>query len=376
MLFKDSKKKFAILFIFLLFFLFFVKFSKAVQIQEASDILTRLKKGVPANHTIKLISPSGINPGETIVLTFADGFNLGTIDYTDIDLKINGAEKDLATFPSGEAWGVEVSSQKITFINGDIAIPADALIEIKIGTHAFHQTVGDSQIVNPEIAAVYQIKIGGTFGDSGTIGVIILEEDQVVLAATVELVLRFVIEPLPTNTQLGGVNSAFTHSVQKATKASLPFGEQIPNQGIILGQRTKASTNAFNGYTVTVAQNQDMKSGVNKIDAFPATNASPQPWEDSIDPFGVIPNINTGWLGYTTSDETLTGSNPDRFGRGTSRADYWAGFTESNIPYEIAYHKGVIYDDIENIGFKAEVNIFQPAGDYSSIITYTCTANF
>ncbi len=375
-IFQKSKKFFVILFILLLFFLIFVKFSKAVRIQEASDTLSRLKKGISANHTIRFTSPSGVSPDKTIVLTFANEFSLGTVDYTDIDLKINGTEKDLATSPAGGIWGVEVSGQKIIFTNGNITIPVNALIEIEIGTHALHQINGDSQIVNPGIAAVYQIRVDGTFGDSGTIGVIILEEDQVLLTATVGTVLSFTIDPLPTNTQLGGTNSAFTHSTQMATVTNLPFGEQIPNQGVILGQKTKVSTNAFNGYTVTITQDQDMKSGVNKIDAFPATNISPQPWEDSTDPFGTIPNNNTGWLGYTTSDESLAGSNPGRFGIGENRADYWAGFAESNVPYEIAYHNGVIYDDIKNIGFKTEINIFQPAGDYSSVITYICTANF
>lgn len=365
-----------IFFIFLPCFQFSSKSTQAAQILKSSDVMSRLKINTAANHNIKFTSLSGVGAGQTVVITFASGFNMNGIDYTDVDLKINSMEIDLATSPAGAVWGVNVSGQTITFTNGNVTVAGNAVIEIEAGKNATHQGTGDLQIINPIIPAVYLVRVSGSFGDSGSIGVIILREDQVTMSAEIAVVLTFTLEPLPTNTPLGGTNSAYTHLVAKATATSLPFGTQIINQGTVLGQRVTVSTNTGNGYLVTIAQSHDMQSGKNKIDNFPATNDSPQLWEESINPHGTVSNNNTGWLGYTTSDQVLGGANPGRFGTGPDAADYWAGFIENNAPYEVASHNGLIYNDFTNIGYKFEVNAAQPAGNYVSTITYVCTGIF
>ncbi|MDI6602776.1 MAG: hypothetical protein QME57_01475 [Patescibacteria group bacterium] len=347
----------------------------AGQLENISDTMSRLKREVLANHTIQFTTPSGVGAGETITITFPSAFDMNSIDYTDIDLEDDGVDLDLAASATGTTWGVNVTGQVITFTNGSTPVASSSVLKIEIGTNALYQHIGDRQIINPSIEGTQIINIGGTFGDSGSLAVVILDDDQVIVTAQVEPMLTFSISPLATSTLLGGANSASTDTIKQASTTSIPFGVQIINQGTILGQQITVTTNAGNGYIATLQQNQDLTSGPNHIDPFIGTNASPQKWEDSTHPDGTTANINTGWFGYTTSDETLSTGTPGRFGTGADAADYWAGFTMSNTPYEIAFNDTSVNNETTNIGFKLEVNGYQPPGNYGgTILTYICTA--
>lgn len=373
-------RKFILLFFFCFLiasFIFLLRSISANQLLNVSDTMSRLKVNELANHTIQFTTPSGVEPSKTITLTFPIGFDLGNIDWTDIDLEINETNINLATTPSGATWGAISSNNIITFTNGNVTVAANSSIKIKIGTHSNWQTIGDVQIKNPNIVGTQMIAIGGTFGDNATLAVVILDDDQVVVTATVGTILSFFIEGLPTSTALGGANSASTDSVKIATSNSLPFGDLLPNQGVVLGQKINVTTNAGQGYMVTIEQNHDLISGSNDIDDFLGTNTDPQKWETTTHPTGTAQNIDSGWFGYTTSDETLSGASPARFGSGLDRADYWAGFTQSNAPYEIAYNNSaVVNGESTNIGFKVEVNTYQPAGTYTNKLTYICTSKY
>ncbi|MBU1663340.1 hypothetical protein KJ627_03850 [Patescibacteria group bacterium] len=372
-------KKFFIIIVLLLQVVFVIMPVKANQLLSVSDTMSRLKMGVLANHTIQFTTSSGIAAGETITIAFPAGFNLGTVDYTDIDLKDDAAEIELGAAATSTVWGVATSTGNIiTFTNGITAVDADSAIEIEIGTNAAWQTAGNAQISNPNVVGSQIIRIAGTFGDTATLAVVILDDDQVIVTATVLGGLTFSIAPLATSTVLGGSDSASTNSVQAATTSTLPFGEQTIGQGTVLGQQVIVSTNANNGYIVTLQQNQDLGSGANDIDDFFATNAVPQKWENTTHPTSTVPSVDTGWFGYTTADDSLSIGSPARFGSGTDRADYWAGLTATSTAYEIAYNDSVVIDgETTNVGFKLEINAYQPAGYYSgTVLTYICTGLF
>lgn len=371
-------KKTLVIFVLLLLLMPVIMPANASQLIGVSDTMSRLKKSELANHTIQFTTPTGVAAEETIIITFPAGFNMGSVDWTDIDLKDDGIDVNLAAATSTGVWGVNnVSGQVITFVNGATAVATNSVVEIQIGTNADHQEIGNAQITNPMSEGTAMISINGTFGDSATLAVVILDDDQVVVTATVESVLSFVISPLATSTFIGSSTSAFTDSIKMSSTTTLPFGEQILNQGTVLGQQISVTTNAGHGYQVTLQQNQNLTAGTNDIDDFLGTNDVPQKWEDATNPNGTTQNVDTGWFGYTTSDESLAGGS-SRFGAGADAGDYWAGFTNSNTPYEIAYNDSAVSNgETTNIGFKLEVNAYQPSGYYSgTVLTYICTATY
>ncbi|MBU0637007.1 MAG: hypothetical protein ABH818_01455 [Patescibacteria group bacterium] len=358
-------------------FMPWINFAKASQLTLVSDTMSRLKSSTLANHTIQFTSPSGVDAGETITIIFPAGFNLGSVDYTDIDLKDDEVNMTLAASPSGSTVGVGITATTITFTNGTSTIAASSVIKINIGTNATFGVTGDAQIINPSVVGTQVVRFAGSFGDTATLALVILDDDQVVVSATVAANLTFSIAPMATSTLLGGTNSATTDSVVAASTTTLPFGEQTVNQGVVLGQAVTVTSNGVNGYQVTVQQNQDLVSGSNNIDDFVGTNAAPQQWEAIYNPTSTVPSVDTGWFGYTTSDTSLSGGSA-RFGTGVNAADSWAGFSQSNTPYEIVYKDSVAIEaETTNVGFKLEANAYQPAGNYAGmILTYICTGLF
>jgi hypothetical protein len=142
-----------------------------------------------------------------------------------------------------------------------------------------------------------------------------------------------------------------------------------------LAQSLSVATNARNGYTVTLNQNQNLLSSTGAdIDRFQDDTppGSPAAWAS---PSGSLGSENTyGHMGITTEDATLAGG--DDFG-----SDLWAGDFVNNAR-EVLYHDGpadgiTANEGSTTVGFKAEIMAFQEAGtDYQAVITYVATPVF
>jgi len=145
-----------------------------------------------ANHEFRFVTPTGVDAAaDTISLSYAGGYVFGSVAFGDVDFlhgPTTGLETNetLAASPAAGTWGVAFTSSTITFTAptdaaaGEIAI--NDIVTIRIGTNA---AGGVNQITNPSIAQVTQIVLGGTFGDSNTIGVPIIDDDTVSVTATV-----------------------------------------------------------------------------------------------------------------------------------------------------------------------------------------------
>lgn len=165
----------------------------ALTATPASYSLTRHEVSVAADHEFRFVTPTGVDAStDTIQLTYPlGGFSFGSVGFGDIDLfhgPTTGFEtsETVAAAPGAGTWGVAVSGNTITFTaptdaaGGEIA-PGD-IVTIRIGTNA---TGGANQITNPSTPQVVQIVLGGTFGDSNTVGIPILSTDTVSVTATV-----------------------------------------------------------------------------------------------------------------------------------------------------------------------------------------------
>ncbi len=159
--------------------------SRAAELTNAKDTLSSQVAGTAANHIIRFTTPSGVGAGETITLTFASAFTMGSVDVTDIDVQDDGSNIDLAAAASGSTWGVAVAGQVATITSGTGTIAAGSVITINIGTNALSGPTGDAQITNPATTGSHTISIGGTFGDSKQLAVAIVGSSSVTVGATV-----------------------------------------------------------------------------------------------------------------------------------------------------------------------------------------------
>ena len=325
-----------------------------------------------SNHQIEFLSPTGVAAGQTIVVTFPNGFNVATSGVTvnDIDLEINGVDETLvAGAPGATEWGLSSSSQTFTFTaGGSESLASNATATIKIGTNA---NGGTNRITNHSATSSYEFTVtAGSGADSGQFQVAII--NNVLVTANVNTSLTFTVS---------GTSSAVTVNGSPTTTASgtsaitLPFGTLVNGVSKTLGQDLTVATNARNGYIVTVEQDQNLLSSTGAdIDGFidGAYTNSPTAW---VTPGNNVALENTwGHWGLTSNDPSLLGAGTD-FG-----SDQW--IAASTTPRAIMAHGGpsdgvTLGVGRATIGYQAQITALQEAGDdYSTTLTYIATPTF
>ncbi len=146
----------------------------AATLTSVNHTLTSEQVGVTANHELVFTTPSGVPEGDTIEIQFDASFDTASIGEDDVDIDDGG---DLTTAPDctgAEEASVVVAADEIeiTICPGDGgAIAPASTITIEVGTNATASGTGTNQITNPAGVGAYQIYIGGTFGDSGSVWV-------------------------------------------------------------------------------------------------------------------------------------------------------------------------------------------------------------
>lgn len=160
---------------------------------------TSLGIGDGVGYRLSFLTPSGLDAGETIAVTFASEFDISSITYEDVDIEINSVGQPVAALASGTMWGVNISSNVITFTSNTATIPAGGSIVIEIGK--FMANCAENLVVNPSVGGNYTIDVAGTFGDIGSRSV------QVV--GTVQGInVEGNVTPVPVCVQDGGNTSA------------------------------------------------------------------------------------------------------------------------------------------------------------------------
>jgi len=348
------------------------RFAEAASITNASDTLSSSAPSLASNHTIGFTTPNGLIIGQTISLTFAGGFNLASIIEDDIDILVNGLSSTTAAgAATASDWGVVKAGNVVTFTTPTGSGVASATpIVIRIGNHAVTSGTGSNQIINPSSTTTsYAIDIGGTMQDSGQVRVAIV--DQVTVSASVDTSLTFTVSGVNSSST---VNSSPTTTSATTTSNSLPFGSLAANQSKVLAHDLAVTTNASQGYTVTVEQTGALQSTTGAtIDGFidGANTVTPTAWQA---PSALIANPNTyGHWGITSTDGTTTRSL--EFG-----ANLWV--SGSTTPIVIMGHTGpadgtTSGSGAARIGFQAQISPLQEAGDdYTTTLRYIATPTF
>lgn len=355
---------------------------------SVSDTLSTSAPSVVANHTILFVTPTGVTDtgGETITLTFAAAFNMGSVAFGDIDLGVDddaacdGAFSDqtLAATAGADTYGVDVSGQVITFTgpsSGTNGIPANRCVEIKIGTNA---SGGSNQITNGDnadtpSADIDSIDFAGTFGDTGTALVAIIT--GVTVSVTVDESLSFIITGV-TDATCASVTDGAGGEVT-TTDTTVPFGTAAIDTFVSGCLDLQVKTNATDGYTTTVEKNQLLTSGSDTIadgscDATCSVTVI-DTWDTSA--------TNPGFA-YCMKD-AVGNAAATADSSWTSGANQCGGTTQGfKLFPTTATTEGVMSsaaptaDDTSNTGYRISVDGSQAAGSYTATITYITTPIF
>lgn len=342
----------------------FFRSAEAASITSASDTLSDSDLGVAANHTIQFTTPNGVMNGGTILITFDPDFTLPVagFDFGDLDVTDDGAEITLGSSATGDIWGVATTSTTILLTtstsSGLISVASSSVLVIQIGTHATSGGTGNSQIANPASAESYEITIDGSMQDSGAFRVVII--DDVVVTASVNTTFTFSVTGVDNGLSVNGTSTSAT-----STSTTIPFGVLAAGSIKTLAQDITVTTNADNGFAVTVyegANGLQSSTGAD-IDGFidGADTITPSPWQT---PTASPSNENSwGHWGLTSTDPDLFGSN------------LW--IAPSTTPRTVFSHNDVVLASTTRVGYQAQISGLQEAGDdYTTTLTYIATPVF
>jgi hypothetical protein len=349
-----------------------IRIADAASVTDFSDTLSDSATSTAAYHEIQYVIPNGsagVESGESINITFPPEFTgTSTVTLADLDLDISGSDQTLVD--SGAAvnqWEWDWNGgNTLTFLSGGgtAIAAANATVTIQIGSNA---AGGTDRLVNPSTVGSYEIDVvsgDGGNNDSGTTQVVILA--PVKITASVDTTFDFTVAGVA-----GGqtVNGSTTDGGTTAT--SIPFGTLSNGNATTTAQDLTVSTNASQGYTVTVQVDHTLLSSTGAdIDLF-NDNDTPALWAA---PTPSIGDENTwGYWGITSEDGTTTRSS--EFTAGT-----WIGATTTGRI--VMGHDGPADATTQGagaarIGFRAEITSLQEAGDdYEAILTYIATPTF
>lgn len=327
------------------------KIATAASLTGVSDVVSTLTASTVANHTITFTTPSGVQSGETIILTFDNSTNIPSgLNYEDIDLKFGVTEMVLAAAPTGATMGVvRTDALTLTFTNGSTEITAGSVVEIQIGTHATTGSTGVEKIVNGP-AGTTVLRISGTFGDVGAASMAIISDSTVAVSAEVLASISFSISD--NNIYFGNLRSNGACFAQGTD----PGYVTCPTVSEAEAFNMTAGTNATTGYTISV-QGATLTSGANTITAIGGTNTASNPGTEQ---FGLRMTASGG-SGSVSAPYSAAGYAYDATDSTASTVATASTPTE-NTTYSIRY--------LANIASNTE------AGSYTTAHTYIATGNF
>ena len=349
-----------------------LRFAEAASVTSFSDTLSDSAPSVVSNHTIEFVTPTGVAAGEDLTITFPAGFTgIGVLDFEDVDLAVNGVDETLAGTAAGTSWGVNASGQLITIDSATAVIGAGATVTIQIGTNATEGVTGDSQITNPGTPTSYKIDVDVAGNDTGSTRVAIV--DSVTVTASVDTLFTFTVAGVNASTL---VNTADTTGGD-TTATAIPFGALQADTASTAAQTLEVSTNAANGFVVTVQADQQLLSANGAdIDGFRngSFDTTPVAWEAP----GATPgNENEyGHWGISSTDVTLTAGLSDLYTGGDNFV------SASTTPVEVFRHDGPSDGTVAGEGnteviYKVETSALQEAAnDYTATLTYVATPVF
>ncbi len=345
----------------------FHQIAQAANLTNISDTLTDSAPSETSGHTIQFTVPVGsvgIAPADNITVTF-DSQDDGTVGQSFVDVA-NVLAGDVTVTVDGVASGAFVSATADTIVVDGATAVAGQVVEI---------VVADGVITNPAkvnaagVGDSYEIEVAVANADADLGRTRVAIVDNVLVTAIVDTVFEFVVTGLATSTDVNGETTTGS-----TTATTIDYAQLVAGVPEVLGQKLNVTTNAINGFVVTVEQDQNLLSSTGAdIDGFTDGTYvdTPTAW---VPPTGTLAGGENEWghWGLTSEDSDL---NTDEFGTQLFVA-------ASTTPRQIFSHDGPTDGVTADVGetevaYKIEITSFQEAGDdYNTILTYIATPTF
>lgn len=233
-----------------------IQIAQAGEYENETDVMTRLKASTASSHDIvfDLSSGTAFDATETITVDFGEDSSYFVVDGTssaiaDFDFN-DGTERTIVgvdgdcTSHSGVndvAVGINDTTGVVTFeaCASFTSSSSAATVNIEYGTSAG----GTNRVTNPTAQNDVPIYLAGTVGDSGSVAISIISDDQVSVTATVDPTFTFVI-----SSSSCGLGTLSTASVSSCN------------------YNVTTTANAEDGYATTIIEDGNLRDGSNDID--------------------------------------------------------------------------------------------------------------
>ena len=344
----------------------FFQTASAAQLSNISATASSTVPSTATNYLIKYTQITAATNPQTIVITLdptGQSFVIGALVYTDI------VASGMTVVNTCTAAASEVLLT--SFTNNPDVITLTVCTGDTVAAGAKDIAITNNRITNPATPGSYKVNIAGTQTDSGDAIVAIV--NQVTMTAGVDATLLFTIAGVASGQTINGESVSTT-----STATGIGFGTLASGTPVVAAQDLTVTTNAANGFMVTVHEDQDMIAGNGStIHLFNdgAAVASPIGWAT---PTAALGNVATyGHIGLTSDDTDL---NSNEFY--SSSVIKWAGNFNATSSRTIFANAGPADGTTQNIGkarvgYKILVSALQAAGsDYMNHLIYVCTPTF
>ncbi len=356
-------------------------FAMAASITSSKATFGRLKVSANSDSgTIQFATPTGIQAGtsDTISFTFSSEFVLAAESATNYDIELGDSatcssatytdEVVATTGATATDWNLDVTGNVITIDpETDQGLTAGFCMRLVWGTAATTGGTGSaSTIVNAtNVDDDDTIVIGGAFGDSGTITVDIVDDDQVTVSATVNQTLTFDID---TAEDFTNAEDAAPYSVALGTLSTgtVTHSDTSTVKMVVL----EGETNASGGLNVTVANANGASGLVSTSTPADTIASSTGTMAAGTSNYGLCV-ATAGLTGFVRASGTYdaaacalaSGTNPIR------------GLTTT--PANIVTSSGVLSGGHAEVVVNAAISGSVPAhADYADTLTFIGTATF
>ncbi|MCA9358200.1 hypothetical protein KC902_02980 [Candidatus Kaiserbacteria bacterium] len=337
--------------------------AQAANLTNVSDTLSDSDLSVAAGHTFAFTIPTGstLNAASDFTITFPSGPGSG---FTGVAASVIG---DFSATVAGGSVAIDNFDSTGQVVTLSFDTTANAGEEVVVALNS-------GVVTNPDTAGSAEFVIA-TPSDTGRTRVALI--DNVLVTAIVQTSFDFTITGLATSTAING-----TSTTGSTSATEIPFGVLTAGEIKTMAQRLNVTTNAIQGFVVTVEQDSNLQSSTGAdIDGFAdgGYDDTPAVWAS---PSNTLGNENTyGHWGLTSSDNDLQGAGSD-FG-----VDEWV--SASTTPRAVMAHNSVsdgVFgnddasgDDIGQtvVGYQIEITPLQEAADdYNTTLTYIATPTF
>jgi len=330
--------------------------AQAANLTFISNTLTDSGPSVLSGHDIRFTIPAGssLGSGNTVTVTFPTGFTgVSTLVSGDLTVTANAVPATIGGFTA--------VGQVVTFNN--VVATAGQVVRI---------VIANTKVTNPALiqSHEFQLALSNATADTGRTRVAIV--NYVEVTAIVNTTFNFVVSGLATSTVVNGESTTGS-----TTATTIPFGVLAANTPYSMGQQLNVTTNARNGFVVTVQQDSNLQSSTGAdIDGFSNGTYVNTPTAWSAPTNSLLLENTWGHWGLTSNDSTL---NANEFNVGAG-GDRWVA--ASTTPRAVFTHNGPADGTTQDYGlarvaYKVQISPLQEAGDdYNTTLMYIATPTF